>query len=140
MAGAPGKGFDELGVGGGGQELVEGGAIGADLVEGLLPGASVGRFGLGGPVGVGPLARLVGAVEVVGEGEHVVLGDADVFDDLPGGVREIFRDCTAEFDGEVLDGVVEGGVGVAAIEQSGDFAAEFGTEFAGGSSLGGHAR
>ena len=52
-----------------------------------------------------------------GEVENVALGDAEVLEKLPGGVGEVRRDGAAEVGGKILDGVVEGGVGLAAMEE-----------------------
>jgi hypothetical protein len=40
-----------------------------------------------------------------------------MFEKLPGGVGEVGRDGAAEFDGEILDGIVEGGVRLAAVKE-----------------------
>jgi hypothetical protein len=61
-----------------------------------------------------------------GEVEDVALGDADVFEELPGGVGKAVGDDSAEVGGEVFDGVVEGGVGLAAVEEGDELGAEGG--------------
>ena len=113
---APGEGFREGGLVGFSEELEEGLAVGVDGVDGFLPGAWVGRGGGFGPVVVGPLFVVVVALGVVAEVQHVLLGDAEVLDDLPGGVGEAFGDFAAQGCGEVFYSVVEGGVSVTAFE------------------------
>ena len=54
---------------------------------------------------------------IAGEFEDVPLGDAHVFEDFPGGVRGAFGADALEFRGPVFDGVVEGDVGPAAMEE-----------------------
>jgi hypothetical protein len=52
-----------------------------------------------------------------GEVEDVAQGDAEVLEKLPGGVGEVGRDGAAEFGGEIFDGIVEGGVSLAALKE-----------------------
>jgi hypothetical protein len=52
-----------------------------------------------------------------GEVEDVALGDAEMLEKLPGGVGEIRRYGAAEIGGEIVDGLVEGGVCLAAMKE-----------------------
>jgi hypothetical protein len=52
-----------------------------------------------------------------GEVEDVALGDAEVLEELPGGVGQVGGDGGVVPGWEVLDGVVEAGVGLAAFEE-----------------------
>jgi hypothetical protein len=51
------------------------------------------------------------------EVEDVALGDAQVLEKLPGGVGEFGWDGAAEVGGEIFYGIVEGGVGLAALKE-----------------------
>ena len=70
------------------------------------------------PVVLGPLQGLVAASGWRREVQDVALGDAEVFEKLPGRVREVGWDSTAKFGGKVFQGVVEGDVGLAASKKS----------------------
>jgi len=96
LALTPGEGFYERRFVSFLEELEEGFSVGVDGVDGLLPGGWGGRGGGFGPVVVGPLFLCVVALGVVAEVEHVLLGDAEVLDDLPGGVRKAFGDFAAQ--------------------------------------------
>ncbi len=117
---APGEGFGEgCGVGCG-EEMFEGLTVFIDLVDGVDPGVRGGRRGVGGPVGVGPLAGLVGvavAVVVAREVKDVALGDADVLEDLPGRVREVVPDLALKLWREAFRCFGEGGVGLLTFEE-----------------------
>ena len=121
MALTPGEGVYERRLVGFLEELEEGFSVGVDGVDGLLPGGCSGRGWGFGPVVVGPLFFCIVALGVVAEVEHVLLGDAEVLDDLPGGVGEALGDLAAEGGGEVFYGVFEGGVGVTAFEEGDEF-------------------
>jgi len=118
---APGKGFGEGGLVGFAEKLEESLAVGVDGVDGFLPGAGVGWGGGFGPVVVGPLFLFVVALGVVAEVEHVLLGYAEVLDDLPGGVGQALGDFAMQGGGKVFYGVFEGGVGVTAFEEGDKF-------------------
>ena len=133
---APGEGFREGGLVSFLEELEEGFAVGVDGVDGFLPGAGVGWGGGFGPVVVGPLFLFVVALGVVAEVEHVLLGDAEVLDDLPGGVGQALGDFAMQGGGKVFYGVFEGGVGVTAFEEGDKFGLDGLGEFAFG--FGGH--
>jgi hypothetical protein len=52
-----------------------------------------------------------------GEVEDIALGDTEVLEELPGGVGEILWDDATKIGGKILDGIVEGGVCLAAMEE-----------------------
>jgi hypothetical protein len=114
-----------VGVGNGGEEIgfLERGeeffAVGAESGDGFVPGFGVGRLGRFGPVAVGEVGRLVFGIQ--GVLDDIPLGDAQVFDELVGGVGKIVGPNAAEIGGEILDGGIEAGVGV--------FFGEVGDEF-----------
>lgn len=116
LAFAPAEGFVEVDVGFG-EEGFEGALVGADGGDGVGPGMGVGRRGGFGPVVIGPGDVFVAAGGRGAELEDVALGDAEVFEDLPGGVWQVSGDGAVMFGGEVFDGGVEVGVGLAAGEQ-----------------------
>jgi len=125
LAVAPTEGLEEVGVGFGdkGFEELE---VFADGSDGGVPGVRGGRLGRFGPVFGGPLERMVAAGGRRGELEDVALGDAEVFEELPGGVREVGWDGGAMLGGKVFDGVVEGNVGLTAAEEFENLLAELG--------------
>jgi hypothetical protein len=87
------------------------------LVEsgyGFVQSGIVGRGGFGGPVAFGPFRGDVAGV--AREFEDVVLGDSQVLQELPGCMGGTSRLFAAEGGRQVLHGVIEGGVGVAAIQ------------------------
>jgi len=89
--------------------------IAEHLFHAFIPGFG-GRRGFGfRPVAFGPLGRFV--LLVAAEFEYVPLGDADVFEEHPGGVREIGGLGAAEVRRETLDDVFEFGMGVASAEE-----------------------
>ena len=71
------------------------------------------------------------------EFEDVVLRDAEVFEEHPGRVREIFGLGSAQFRRQIFDGVVEGGVGLAAGEECEEVLAELGVRVLGMRASGG---
>lgn len=121
LAFAPGDLCEEIGLGIF-HEIVHGFRVAVDLVDAFVPGVGGGRLGGFRPVSFGPFRRFV--FEVAAEFEDVGLGDADVFEEHPGGVGEVGRLLSAEFWGEIFDGVFEGGVGVSAFEEFEDVLAE----------------
>jgi len=52
------------------------------------------------------------------EVENIPLGDAEMFEELPGGVGETYRNSTLMLDRKVLDGFIEGDVSLASFEES----------------------
>src|SRR5271168_2112766 len=116
LAVAPAEGFIEVG-GGVLDESDEVFQIGVDGGDGLVPGVRCGRLLGLGPVVFGPSHGVVAAGGWCGEVEDVALGDTEVLEKLPGRVWEVGWDGAAEVGGEFLDGIVEGGVGLAALEK-----------------------
>jgi hypothetical protein len=122
LAFAPPEGFIEVGAGvlDEGFEVFE---VGVDRGDGLVPGVGIGRLVVFGPVVVGPLDGVVAAGRGCGEVEDVALGDAEMLEKLPGRVRKICRNGTAEIGGEIFDGFVEGDVGLTAFKERGQLLA-----------------
>jgi hypothetical protein len=96
-----------------------------DSFDGVVPGVVVGRLRVPGPVVVGPLDGVIAARRWRGEAEDVALGDAEMLKELPGGVGEVGWNGGTEVGGEVLDGVVEGGVGLATFKQRDELLAQW---------------
>jgi hypothetical protein len=125
LAIAPAEGLEEIRVGFR-DESFEEFEILADGGDGCVPGVRGGRLGGFGPILVGPLKRVVAACGRRGKLEDVALRDAEVFEELPGRVGEVGWDGAAMLDGKVFDCVVEGGVGLASVEEVEDLLAELG--------------
>jgi hypothetical protein len=125
LAVAPAEGFEEVGVGFG-DESFEELEVFADRGDRCIPGVCGGWLGGLGPVLFGPLERMVAAGGRRGELEDVPLGDAEMLEELPGGIGEIWWDGGAMLGRKIFDGVVEGGVGLASVEEIEDLFAEFG--------------
>jgi hypothetical protein len=125
LAVAPAEGFEEIGFGLGdeGFELLK---VFANGGNGRIPGVRGGWLGRLGPVFGRPLERVVAAGGRRGEVEDVALSDAEVLDELPGGVGEIGWDGAAMCGREIFDGFVEADVGLASAEESDELLAEFG--------------
>jgi hypothetical protein len=123
LAGAPEEGLREVcaGLQDEGLELF---AVMPHLFDGAVPCLGRWRLFLLRPVAVRPLHGVISTGGWRGEVEDVVLGDANVFEELPGGVGKAVGDGAAETGGEALDGVVEGGVGLAAVEEGDELGAE----------------
>jgi hypothetical protein len=117
LAVAPAEGLEEVGFGPGdeGFEVFE---VFVDGCDGGVPGVGGRRLGRFGPVIGGPLQRVIATGGRRGEVEDVALGDAEVLEELPGRVGEIGWNGAAMFGGEIFDGFVEGGVGLAAAKES----------------------
>jgi hypothetical protein len=124
LAVAPAEGFVEIvrGLFDEGDEVFQVAMNGGD---GFVPGVSGGRLGRAGPVGIGPFDGMVASGGRRGEVEDVALGDAKVFEKLPGGVGEVGRDGATEVGGEAFDGFVEGNVGLAAVKECEKLLPEF---------------
>ena len=122
---APTEGLEEIGLWPGDEsfELLKIGANGGDR---SIPGVRRGWRGRLGPVLFGPFEWMVAAGGRGGKVEDVALGDAEVFEELPGGVRQIGRDGGAVLGGKVFDGVVEGDVSLASAKEVDDLFAELG--------------
>ena len=82
--------------------------------DGIRPCGITGRLVGCRPIPVRPIGRFV--LCIAAELEDVVLGDAEVLEEAPGGVRGFARFFAAKRRGEIGDGIVEGDVGVAAFE------------------------
>src|SRR5579872_4790234 len=93
-----------------------------NLFNTLVPRIGAGRLGGLRPVAFGPLRRFV--LRVAAEFEDVPLRDADVFDQHPGRVREVFGLRAAKFLGQSFYGVFKPGVRVAAFEKFNDVLAK----------------
>jgi hypothetical protein len=110
---APAERFEEIGAGilDEGFEVLE---VGGDKGYRLLPG--VGRWGLGGlrPIVVGPCDGMVATGGGRREVEDVALGDAQVLEELPGGVGQVGWNGATVLGREVSDGFVEGDVSLTA--------------------------
>jgi hypothetical protein len=115
LAVAPAEGLEEVGVGFR-DESFEEFEIFADCGDGRVPGVCGGRLWGFGPVLFGPLEGVVAAGGWGGKIKDVALGDAKVFEKLPGGVGEVWWNGGAMLRRKVFDGFVEGGVGVASAE------------------------
>jgi hypothetical protein len=116
LALAPAEGFVEIGRGflDEGDEGLE---IAMDGGDGLIPGVSGWWLWGFGPIAVGPLDGMIAAGGRRGEVEDVALGDAEMFEKLPGGVREVGRDCAVEAGGEIFNSLIEGGVSLAFLKK-----------------------
>ncbi len=125
LAVAPAEGLEEIGFGlaDEGFEVFEVLANGGD---GGVPGVCGGWLGRFRPVRVGPLEGMIAACGWRAEVEDVALGDAEMLEQLPGGVGEIGWHGAAMFDREIFDGFVEGDVGLASAEESKELFAQFG--------------
>jgi len=89
--------------------------VSAEFLDAGVPGSAAGRGGGFRPVVIGPFRRLVPGVAA--EFEDVRLGEAQVFEEHPEGVREVGGFLATEVGGEVGHDRVECGVGVASVEQ-----------------------
>lgn len=98
--------------------------VAAEGAHAFIPGLLVGRRGFGGPVASGPVGRLV--LRVPREFENVPLRNAQVLDQLPRRVLGAARLFAAQLRREILHRVIEGGVGVPALEQKDDLPAQIG--------------
>jgi hypothetical protein len=121
---APAEGLGEIGVWFG-DESFKGFAVFADGGDAGIPGAGGGWLGRFGPVVVRPLDGVVAAGGWRGEVEDVALGDTEVLEKLPGGVGQAVGDFAAKVGREILDCVVEGGVGLATFEEGEKLGADF---------------
>jgi hypothetical protein len=74
------------------------------------------------PIFFGPFAVFV--LWVGAEVEDVLLSNAEMFDEHPGGVWEVCGLCAAEVGREIFYDVVEGGVGLASGEEFEEMLAE----------------
>lgn len=106
--------------------LFEGGdeflAVGAESGDGFVPSFRVGRFGGFGPVAIGEVGRFVLGVERIFD--DVPLSETKVLEELIGGVGEAVGALATKLGGEIFDGGVEAGVGVAFGEMGEQFLAE----------------
>ena len=114
LAVAPAEGLVEVGVGLW-MRASKSFEVAADGGDGLRPRRGLGWLRDFGPVAVGPVEGLVAAGGWRGEVEDVALGDAEVLEELPGGVGEVCGYGASEIGGKVFDGFVEGGVGLACL-------------------------
>ena len=110
LAGAPGDWREQICFAIRDQSL-DGFQVAAKIADGVVPGSGVGGRGRGWPIFVVPFAVFV--CWVGAEVEDVLLGDAEMFEEHPGGVGEVRGLCAAEIGWEIFCDVVEGGVGLA---------------------------
>lgn len=97
-------------------------AVGAEGSDGLVPSLGIGGFGGLGPVAAGEVGRFVFGID--GVFDDVRLCDAEVLDELVGGVGEGVGALAAKLGGEILYGGVKTGVGVVFGEEGEQFFAE----------------
>ena len=86
-------------------------------LDGTVPGVVGGWLGGLRPVVLWPAHGVVAAGGGRGEVEDVALGDAEMLEKLPGGVGELQWHDAAEVGGKILYDFVEGGVGLATVEE-----------------------
>jgi hypothetical protein len=91
--------------------------VAVDGSDGLIPGMRGRWFGRLRPVVLRPTHGVVTAGGRRGEVKNVALGDAKVLQELPGRVGEIRWNGAAEVDGKILNGIFEGSMRLAAVEQ-----------------------
>lgn len=99
-------------------------AVGTKRCNGLVPGFGVSRLGRCRPIAIGKGGGYVFGIQ--GVFDDVPLGDAEMFEKLPGGVRKIVGARAAKARGKILKGSVEAGVGVFFGEMGEEFLAESG--------------
>jgi len=116
LAVAPAKGFEEVRLRIF-DERDEGFEIGVNDLDGTVPGVVGGWFGGLRPVVLWPAHGVVAAGGWRGEVEDVALGDAEMLEKLPGGVGEVRRNGAAKVGGEILNGLIEGRVCLAAMKE-----------------------
>lgn len=103
-------------------QLFQSGQIDLKRFDAFVPGRGARRGRGFGPVVVRPFGGDV--FRVAAEVEDVALRDAQMFEEHPGGMRQALWDFALELRGEIGDDFVKGGVGVAAVEVSGEVFAE----------------
>ena len=79
-----------------------------------MRGGGLGGFG---PVVVGPRYGLIAAGGRRAKQEDIVLGDANMFEQLPRGVWQTFWNGSTMLFGKVLHGIVKGCMGLSTIKQ-----------------------
>src|SRR5271168_768278 len=98
-----------------GDEFAHGFAVAEEGADAFLPGCAVGRRGTLWPVAGGEVRRDV--FGVAAELEDVVLSEAGVFEQLPGGIRDSHGTHAAKFCGEILQGIRPVGMGLAPADE-----------------------